>query len=122
MDRLLLRQTHLDDSESPALLLAQPADYDEAMSDYSSSAESLRKPLQPFDTPLEDALPMRPARRSWWALMTVRARRKRGADESKEGADEGLLADIYTRRRISRRTRTWYNYCLFGGISGLTIM
>jgi hypothetical protein len=114
-----LSKTHYE-PDSPVLHIPD-AEYDDAISDYSSSGESLRKPLQPFDTALENGGPLRPRRRNWWN-MVVRARRRNEADESKEGVTEGLLADIYTKRRSSRRVRNWYNYCVFGGISGLSVM
>jgi hypothetical protein len=107
------------------------ADYDDAMSDYSSSGESQRKPIHTFETSaaLEDALPRRKSkRRSWWSSMVIRARRKNEMDDNKDGqsegllAPEGLLAESYLRRITISRRRTWYNYCIFGGISGLSVM
>lgn len=105
---------------------------DDAMSDYST-----RKPLNTFDTLeeddgfLEDGLSIPRRRRrssrgsrrrtSWWRNMVVRARRKISMDDLKNGLDEALLQDSFASRR-TRRKRTWYNYCIFGGISGLTIL
>lgn len=129
MDRLPIRVAHNHyKPDSPDMLAPAHTDYDDAMSDYSSSSESVRKPSHTFDSPIEDALPRRINRRSWWSSMVVRARRKNEMDESKEGQSEGLLApesllaDSYFRRISRSRRRSWYNYFIFGGISGLSVM
>jgi thioesterase domain-containing protein len=111
---------------------------DDAMSDYSESTGSVRKPLNTFDIQeeddefLEDGFDIRcrrssqsrrsRRRTSWWQNMIVRARRKISMDDLKNGLDEALLQDSFAMTRRSRRKRTWYNYCIFGGISGLTIL
>ncbi|KAH8672837.1 hypothetical protein BGZ60DRAFT_373500 [Tricladium varicosporioides] len=55
--------------------------------------------------------------------MAIRSRRKRSEDERpdrmKDVLDDGVLANLYDRRKTKR---TWYNYCVFGGISGLSIL
>lgn len=112
---------------TPPAPVAADYDDDDALSDYSSSGESLRKPSNTFDVSAEDVSPRYLKRRSWWSSMVVRARRKNDMEESKEGSAEGLLAsegllpELYARR-ISRRRRSFYNYCIFGGISGLSVM
>ena len=69
----------------------------------------------------------------WWGVkdimtMTVRARRKGSLDSSRNGSvyrDEGkalLLDGRYTGTRWMKRRRGWVNYCVFGGISGLSIL
>jgi hypothetical protein len=117
----------------------KPGYADDAMSDDSEEAGSLRKPLNSFDTQeedddfLEDGLDIRSRRSSqsrgsrrrrtsWWQTMVMRARRKISMDDLKNGLDEALLQDSFATSRRSRRKRTWYNYCIFGGISGLTIL
>jgi len=58
-------------------------------------------------------------------IMTVRSRRRGSPDSRVEaykdhvGLNGSLLTRIWSK---GRRRRTWYNYCLFGGISGLTIL
>ena len=54
--------------------------------------------------------------------MVVRARRKISIDDLKNGLDQALLQDSFSAARRARRKRSWYNYCIFGGISGLTIL
>ena len=54
--------------------------------------------------------------------MVARARRKISLDDLKNGLDQALLQDSLSTARRNRRKRTWYNYCIFGGISGLTIL
>lgn len=116
-------ETHYDPDSPGHDTHIHHADFDDAMSEYSSSGESVQKPLQPFDTLLENGLPLRPRRRTWWE-MVVRSRRRCEMEGLKEDATEGLLAlpDVYTKRRTARRLRGLYNYCIFGGISGLSIM
>jgi hypothetical protein len=110
-------------------------DYDDDT--FSSSSQesnaSLRKPLSSFctddDEDLEDGIVTRPAkvRSSWWSfknIMTVRERRKASLEaEGYKGLDDAprLLADVHAVRQ-TRRKRNWYNYCIFGGISGLSIL
>lgn len=102
----------------------------------SSVAESVRKPLTTFDiqeeaSDLEDGLDYLSRRasrstrsrgRNWWQKMVARARRKISLDDLKNGLDQALLQDSLSTARRNRRKRTWYNYCIFGGISGLTIL
>ncbi|KAH7377471.1 PLC-like phosphodiesterase [Cadophora sp. MPI-SDFR-AT-0126] len=60
--------------------------------------------------------------------MTVRARRKGSLDSTGSGSvyrDEGkalLLDGRYTGTRWMKRRRGWANYCVFGGISGLSVV
>jgi hypothetical protein len=54
--------------------------------------------------------------------MVVRARRRIDVDDLKDGLDQALLQGEMGSSRRQRRKRTWYNYCIFGGISGLTIL
>ncbi|KAH6723666.1 hypothetical protein BKA61DRAFT_502163 [Leptodontidium sp. MPI-SDFR-AT-0119] len=111
--------------------------YSDAASLSSSSSSSPRKPLTSFETnddldeeflDLEDGyIPSTKGDRywtgkAWWGakdIMTVRSRRK-GSVDSSVYRDEGktLLDARYTRRR----RRSWFNYCIFGGISGLSIL
>ncbi|KAG4432312.1 hypothetical protein IFR05_012219 [Cadophora sp. M221] len=108
-----------------------------SLSSSSSSSSPPRKPLTSFDTnddldeeflDLEDGyIPAAKGDRywtgkGWWGakdIMTVRSRRKASVDSSIY-RDEGktLLDTRYTRRR----RRSWFNYCIFGGISGLSIL
>ena len=49
-------------------------------------------------------------------------------DDFKEGQTEGLLAtenaiaEGHLKRPARSRRRAWYNYCIFGGIGGLSVM
>jgi len=94
---------------------------DDAMSDFS---DTLQKPLDYFDEArLEDARPRRYQRRNWWSLMVMLVRRKNNKMmESKENLTEGLLAGVQSPRRMAYKKRNWYNYCIFGGIGGSTIL
>ena len=124
MDRLTLKETH------PSTEFADPAaqtnGYDDSICDDDSAEGSPRKPLEEFDTDstlIEDGLSSRPSRsrrKRWWERMVIRARRKHSLDGLRE-VTEGLLAGSNSRRRVERK-RTWYNYCIFGGISGLTVL
>jgi len=120
MDRMPLKQTHRDLDSTP------PSDGhgdDDAISYISASTDTLRKPLQPFDdSHLEDAMSRRPRRKSWWDTMAVRARRRIDLGEYSGEATEGLLGDSQASSVRPKRKRTWYNYCIFGGISGLCIL
>jgi hypothetical protein len=124
MDRLTLKETH--PSTEFGLPAAQTNGYDDNISDEDSAEGSLRKPLEEFDidsTLIEDGLSSRPSRsrrKRWWERMVIRARRKHSLDGLRE-VTEGLLAGSNPRRRIEGK-RTWYNYCIFGGISGLTVL
>ncbi|KAH7305728.1 hypothetical protein BKA65DRAFT_415569 [Rhexocercosporidium sp. MPI-PUGE-AT-0058] len=51
--------------------------------------------------------------------MTVRERRK-GSVDSSVYRDEGKV--LLDSRYIRRKQRSWSNYCIFGGISGLSIL
>lgn len=123
-------------SESPeGERSALTRDYDDdAFSSSHESNASVRKPLSSFCTDdeedLEDGFVKKSAkvRGFWWRLkntMTVRERRKAslGAEGYKDLNDDvsRLLADVYAAKQ-TRRTRNWYNYCIFGGISGLSIL
>ncbi|RFU28089.1 hypothetical protein B7463_g8259, partial [Scytalidium lignicola] len=69
-------------------------------------------------------VPSRIFKRRWWSNMAIRARRKLGEEiEMEQDLARGLLADqllIGHRRRKARSY--WFNYCVFGGIGGLTIL
>ena len=54
--------------------------------------------------------------------MAVRARRRIDLGEYSGEATEGLLGDSQASSVRPKRKRTWYNYCIFGGISGLCIL
>jgi hypothetical protein len=118
------RQTHYNPGSPVA-----PQYDDDATSDYSGFAGQNRKPIHSFDSTLEDGLHAPKPKRSWWD-MTIRARRRNDDGEGKEGEallsvdgkDVGSLADIHARRRAVKRKRRWYNYCICGGVSGLTLL
>ncbi|TAQ84351.1 hypothetical protein B7494_g7329 [Chlorociboria aeruginascens] len=63
--------------------------------------------------------------KAWLASMTVRPRRTMNGHTNMDVLDDesarGLLADVYVKRTLSKK-RTWWNYCIFGGISGLSIL
>lgn len=124
---------HLSGSSEPSAI-ALTQDYDDDI--YSSSSHgshaSLRKPLSSFDDEdldLEDGFAERPHKvKSWWNWKHIMTLRERGKASLKLGGYKDLnrnatrlLADVYAARR-TRRQRNWYNYCVFGGISGLTIL
>lgn len=117
-------------SASPEPSLTKDYD-DDVYSSSSHESDALRKPLSSFDDEdldLEDGFAERTHKvKSWWNWkdrMTVRERRKASLEgEGYKDLNEDttrLLADVYAARLI-RRKRNWYNYCIFGGISGLTI-
>ena len=59
--------------------------------------------------------------------MVVRARRKcpdGGSNDYKEdfSAAEGLLAGTKSYARRVRRKRTWYQFCVFCSVGGLSVM
>lgn len=87
--------------------MALLADDTSSFDDASSTTSSLHKPAAYFDEESEhDGFVERiPQRRSWWR----RIRRRNAA--MKEG--------LYGRRG---KRRSLFNYCVFGGISGLTIL
>lgn len=110
----------LPTSESPAShldsasRLLSPSNNDYDGDDISSTTSSLRKPFDEFQ---RDEYSGRKG--CWWTLgMPLRARRtgRRGNGQVKE--DE--LDSLYSRRKAKRRS--WFNYCIFGGISGLSIL
>lgn len=103
----------LPTSESPeSHLLPHNNDYDDE--DTSSTTSSLHKPFHEFQ---HDEYAGRKS--SWWTLgMPLRARRTGRRVEVKE--DEGEVDSLYSRRKAKRRS--WFNYCIFGGISGLSIL
>ncbi|CZR67660.1 uncharacterized protein PAC_17559 [Phialocephala subalpina] len=117
-------------SGSPERSLTKNYDDDVYSSSSHESHASLRKPLSSFDDEdldLEDGFERPHKAKSWWSwkdIMTVRGRRK--ASLGVEGYRDlnshatRLLEDVYAARR--RRKRNWYNYCIFSGISGLTIL
>jgi len=105
-----------------------------------------RVPTHSFDTSestfaqseLEDGRSSLRWKRNWWTrtkdIVTVKSKRimsrstdgiEGGETAYKDGLanDEahGLLPDIDTTRRL-RRKRNYWNYCVLGGISGLTIL
>ena len=137
MDRLSgqASDSHDTPTSSPGSV---PKIQNDAMSDYDPSGEESvqksRKPLATFDTSdsilqdVENGFVKKERRRSrrknWWDSMAMRARRKLSTDSNmnlRDDADGPLLGDLATRKKV-RRKRTWYNYCIFGGISGLTIL
>ncbi len=89
------------------------------------------------ESELEDGRSSLNRNRNWWTrirgIMMVRSKRNmaRSTDGNEEGGaykdgfanDEahGLLSDIDATRRV-RRKRNYWNCCVFGGISGLTIL
>ena len=96
-----------------------------------SSPQYTGKPLQNFELSeetfdLEDGFertPSRPRRRGWfWEYMTVRARRKyEPVDQELTGS--GVLSNMNIPQGWnSRANRGWFNYCIFGGISGCTVL
>ncbi|TVY43999.1 Altered inheritance of mitochondria protein-like protein [Lachnellula subtilissima] len=105
-------------------------EYDHDDTSSASTSDSLCKPLNSFDTDDGDGFARRSAKDNvWWRIMPVRARRKlvRQARETEESDVEGdaELKKLYSTKRVKRkrnRQRTWLNYCIFGGISGLTIL
>jgi hypothetical protein len=118
-------------SESPEHNQTLTNDYDDAISESSSP---VRKPLNSFDISdtfhdddLEDGFARRKrrkrAKKNWWNIMGMRLR-KQSLDEEeayKAELSEALLAGTYRNTR-TRRKRGLYNYCIFGGISGLSIL
>ncbi len=133
-------------SQSPNPLTATPHDkYDDASSTFSSPT---RKPLNFFDDDrddlqaydLEDGFTHANGKTregywisskgsSWWGIkdiITVRTKKK-GSLESvsvgykDESGDLPFLPSVGTYPGRKRR-RGWSNYCIFGGISGLTIL
>jgi hypothetical protein len=119
-------------SESPEHNQALTNDYDDAISE---SSPPVRKPLNSFDISdtfhdddLEDGFARRRrkrAKKNWWNIMGVRLRKQSLEEEEEEAykaeLSEALLAGTYRNTR-TRRKRGWYNYCIFGGISGLSIL
>jgi len=107
--------------------------YDDAISESAYAESSPHPSLSPKDFEfleeegvLEDGYSSRSGRRdSWWdyfrPIMTVGRRRKPAECEQRDEAQDGLLADAYLRRRLERK-KTLYNYCVYGGISGFTIL
>jgi hypothetical protein len=79
------------------------------------------------DDDLEDGFARRKrrkrAKKNWWNIMGVRLRKQSLEEEEAYKAElsEALLAGTYRNTR-TRRKRRWYNYCIFGGISGLSIL
>lgn len=129
MHRLPLTRPHIR-ARSPIAAISATDD-DDAMSDCSCSEESgsVRKPLHTFEisSPISPAIeddssscPGKASRKRWWDPMVLRSRRAPGVDELVEESD-GLLTGVYTRKRANPR-RSCYNYCIFGGISGLTVL
>lgn len=113
------RQRSAEDAEH--LLLTDDADADadaESVStSYSSTPASLRKPLNSFEHgDVEDGAvgrQMRKKRRwSGWRWPTRRRYHEIGDAE---------LRDALTGRNSAVK-RMWYNYCVFGGISALSIL
>lgn len=105
-------------------------EYDDDVSFTSTStSDSLRKPLNSFDD--DDGFARRSAKDNiWWRIMPVRARRKlqaqvRGEKEDKDDEGDAELIKLYSTKRVKRKSnqrRTWFTYCIFGSISGLTIL
>ncbi|TVY19431.1 Altered inheritance of mitochondria protein 6-like protein [Lachnellula arida] len=105
---------------------------DDASFTSTSTSDSLRKPLNSFDADDDDdGFARRSAKNNiWWRIMPVRARRKlqaqvRGEKEEKDLEGDAELVKLYSTKRVKRKRneqRTWFNYCIFGSISGLTIL
>lgn len=144
-----MRQHKHADSESPdntTKLTSNVREYDDAFSSTADEFESEGEDskLRPFNTPVgfcnqkvvdvEDGFVTRKRRRTsfsyWLALknMVLRARRTGAITGKIEvykdgfGVTEGLLASPKAYVRRARRKRSWYNYCIFCGISGLSIL
>jgi hypothetical protein len=136
-----IRSQHDDAADSESAALTQHYD---GLHDARARSPS-RVPTHSFDTSdctlnageREDATAARYARQhrgNWWSatkdIMTIRSRRKisleSDASDYKDdflSEGEGLVSDNYTMRRTrTRRKRNCWNYCIFGGISGLTIL
>jgi hypothetical protein len=63
----------------------------------------------------------------WWkSLLSMAVRRRRSPgqlhEEYKHNTDHPLLASGLAAGRSKRRGTSWYNWCIFGGISGAGIL
>jgi hypothetical protein len=56
--------------------------------------------------------------KGWSRFLTMPLRARRRADGAGSGGGAGRNGVLSK----SQRKRTWYNYCIFGGISGLSIL
>ncbi|KAG0648841.1 Altered inheritance [Hyphodiscus hymeniophilus] len=113
----------------------QPPPYvDDDTNSLADSESSVSKSTNTFDAQehledLEDGFynrrsesSRRPSRGALWETMVVRARRNLTVDDLKNGSGQALLQHSFSATRRARRKRSCYNYCIFGGISGLTIL
>jgi hypothetical protein len=117
----------LAQSATPTVQPHEYGDYDDAESDYTSSDNSIRKPLHGFGSPsapIHDNGSPSPKRARGGLCrnsITVRSRRRQSLDEVEEEVKEGLLANAHPRRKAGLK-RSWYIYCMFGGLGCLNIL
>jgi len=117
MDHLPIKRTHRD----PDSGLEETFEFAEESIPHYSDGE--RKPLQSFEeADLEEAICSRPKPKSWWDKMAVTTRGRYGTGELMGGITEGLLASPRSPGRSTRRKRSLYNFCIFGGIGGSMIL
>lgn len=101
--------------------------YDENMSESTCAAGDQSRPTTPREfEELSVGYAGEPTAQSCrtylGSMMDHRGRRKHShAVTDGDDVHDGLLADAFAKRR-AQRSRTWYNYCIFGGISGFTIL
>lgn len=106
--------------------MAQRLEYNDHVSRSSISTDtetsSLHKPIDHLEEEGEDDVFINSTPRKRWWTMPLRARRRNHiVTEADEDADEGLIEMFSTRRKRKPR-RTWFHYCVFGGISGCAIL
>ncbi|KAF7862507.1 hypothetical protein EAF04_007380 [Stromatinia cepivora] len=98
-----------------------------------STMEKPRKPADSFeysDTPtLQDEFISRPGKSSrssyWWNKMALKSRRKHSFDEIEDidtDVGNGLLTGLHKPARSQRKKNGIFNYFVFGGISGFSIL
>ena len=121
-------------SDVPAMQPQQPFADDDASNLADLAPESTGKSSNTgtFDTDYSDledgsdrrsdSRHRRSPRTSWWHRMVVRVWKNISIDDLRRGFDQALLQDSFSTARRARRRKTWYNCCVFGGISGLTIL
>ncbi|TVY39336.1 Altered inheritance of mitochondria protein-like protein [Lachnellula occidentalis] len=131
-DSLQPHQTH------PLLPFTNNA-YDDDDASSTSTSDSLCKPLNSSTADSDSNGFARSAKDNvWWRIMPVRPRRKlqrqvrreKEREKEKEKEDKDVEGDaetvkLYSTKSVRRKRnqqRTWFNYCIFGGISGLTIL
>lgn len=114
-------------STSPTVQAHEYSDDDDVESDYTSSANFIRKPLRDFDspsTPIYDTSSPSPKRgigKFCRSSIAVRSRRMQSMDDVEQEVKEGLLADTHPMRKAGMK-RSWYIYCMFGGLGCLNIL